>query len=383
MNRKRVLVAHPYLHPFGGANVVAAWVLQALRDEFDVTLATLGPVDCPALNRNFGTSLSDRDFSIRIAPAGYLLAWRAIPTRGALMQMAALMRWARALDRREHFDVLLGTENETDFGRPGIQYVHYPWVYLPRPDAEMLWYHHIPGFLPLYRGVCRVLSGSSGDGLSRNLSLANSEFIAAKIRQIHGVSPAIVYPPVPGAFPEIPWEQRRAAVVAVGRMHEIKRWEIAVEVLDLVRRQGLELGLTLIAAPDQPTYGARMAALAASRPWFRILSDISRDELAREVAGYRYGIHTMENEHFGIAPAEMLQAGCIPFVHDSGGPVEIVGGRRELRFSDARDAAAKLAAVVQSPVLESELREELARRRDHYSAEKFTESIRRIVREFR
>ena len=393
MKAKRVLVAHPYLHPSGGGNVVAAWALQALRDEFDVTLATLGPVDCAALNRNFGTSLTDRDFTIRIAPAGYRLALRALPTRGALMQMSALMRWARALDSRAldgrgHFDVLFGTQNETDFGRPGIQYVHYPWVYLPRPDAEMLWYHHIPGFLPLYRGLCQTLSGSSNDGLRRNLSLANSEFVVGKIREIHGlesegVVAEIVYPPVPGSFPETPWAQRRAAVVAVGRMHEIKRWEMAVEVLDLVRQQGLELGLTLIAAPEQPAYGKRMASLAASRPWFRILSDISRDELAREVASHRYGIHTMENEHFGIAPAELLQAGCIPFVHDSGGPVEIVGGRRELRFSDARDAAAKLATVVQSPALESELRHVLALRRDAYSAEKFTESIRRIVREYR
>ncbi len=383
MRKRRVLVAHPYLHPSGGGNVVAAWALQALRDEFDVTLATLGPVDCAALNRNFGTSLSDGDFTIRIAPAGYRLALRALPTRGALMQMSALMRWARALDGREHFDVLFGTQNETDFGRPGIQYVHYPWVYLPRPDAEMLWYHHIPGFLPLYRGLCQTLSGSSNEGLRRNLSLANSEFIVGKIREIHGVEAEIVYPPVPGAFPAIPWEQRRAAVVAVGRMHEIKRWEMAVEALDIVRQQGLDLGLTLIAAAEQPAYGKRMAALAGSRPWFRILSDITRDELVREVAGHRYGIHTMENEHFGIAPAELLQAGCIPFVHDSGGPVEIVGGRKELLFSDARDAAGKLAAVVQSLGLESELRQALAQRRDCYSAEKFTESIRRVVREYR
>ena len=67
MKKRRVLVAHPYLHASGGGNVVAAWALQALRDEFEVTLATLGPVDCAALNRNFGTSLADRDFAIRIA----------------------------------------------------------------------------------------------------------------------------------------------------------------------------------------------------------------------------------------------------------------------------------------------------------------------------
>ena len=387
MKRRQVLVAHPYVQPWGGDNLVAAWALQALREEFEVTLATLGPIDCAALNRNFGTSLTDGDFTLRIAPAGYRLALRCLPTRGALVQMSALMRWARALDAVSRFDVLLSTQNEADFGRPGIQYVHYPWVYLPRPDAEMRWYHQIPGVLPLYRGLCQRLSGSSNEGLRRNLSLANSEFVAAKIRESHGVEAQIVYPPVPGSFPEVPWEQRRAAVVAVGRMHEIKRWEMAVETLDIVRRDGADsgsgLGLTLIAAPAQPAYAKRMAALAASRSWFRILSDVSREELAREVASHRYGIHTMENEHFGIAPAEQLQAGCIPFVHDSGGPVEIVGGRKELRFADARDAAGKLAAVVRTPALESDLRQALAGRRGTYATEKFTENIRRIVREYR
>src|SRR5205823_2941286 len=43
--KKRVLVVHPYLTAAGGANSVAAWALQALREEYDVSLATLAPVD--------------------------------------------------------------------------------------------------------------------------------------------------------------------------------------------------------------------------------------------------------------------------------------------------------------------------------------------------
>jgi hypothetical protein len=70
VTRRRVLVAQPYLGTSGGGNVVAAWTLQALREEFQVTLATLGAVDCQGLNQYFGTSLADSDFKIRIAPAG-------------------------------------------------------------------------------------------------------------------------------------------------------------------------------------------------------------------------------------------------------------------------------------------------------------------------
>ena len=383
MQRKRVLVAHPYVHASGGGNVVAAWALEALREEFAVTLATLGPVDFEGVNRNFGTSLRPEDFAVRIAPARYQAAERWIPTRGALLQMCITMRWAQNLDRREPFDILLGTQNEADFGRPGLQYIHFPWVYLPRPDVELRWYHHIPGLLGAYRGFCRRLAHSSNQGLRRNLSLANSAFVAAKIKEVHGADSVVLYPPVPGEFPEVEWGKRGRAAVAIGRMVDYKRWEMAVEMVELVRRRGLDLSLTLIAhRGEQSWYARRIADLAAARPWFRILFDVPRDRLTAEVAAHRYGIHAMENEHFGIAVAEMLRAGLIPFVHDSGGPVEIVGGRRELCFRDAIDGADKIARAMTDQALEDELRVDMSGRRDCFTTARFCRELRQLVGSF-
>jgi len=380
VTRRRVLVAQPYVGASGGGNVVAAWALQALREEFQVTLATLGPVDCPALNRNFATSLGDGDFHLRIAPARYQALLRAMPTRGALMQIAIATRWARALDARERFDVLLSTQNEMDFGRPGLQYVHYPWAYFPRPEIELAWFHRIPGVLAAYYGACHGIAGGSASGRGANLSLANSRFVAGKIKELYGVDSEIVYPPVPGRFPDVPWEERRTAVVAIGRMHPVKRWEMAVEIVDLVRSRGIDLGLTLICQPEDDRYGRRLAALAVSRPWFRVLTNLTREQLAREVAGHRYGIHTMEDEHFGIAVAEMVRAGAIPFVHHSGGPVEIVGGRRELCFRNSAEAAGLLAAVIGDAALAEQLRARLALQRERFSSEAFCDSLLRAVR---
>jgi glycosyltransferase involved in cell wall biosynthesis len=382
MQRKSVLIAHPYFHASGGGNLVAAWAVEALRDEFDVTLATLGTVDCSALNRSFGTSLRAGDFGVRIAPLPYQAVLRCLPTPGALCELCLTMRWAQDLDRREHFAVLLSTQNEMDFKRPGLQYVHFPWVYLPRPEIELRWFHRIPGFLAAYRGACRLLARSSNEGLRRNLSLANSAFVAGKIKEVHGTESAILYPPVPGGFPEIAWEHKRPSIVAVGRMSPCKRWGRAVDIVDRVRRAGVDLEFILIAHRDDPDYGRRIAALAESRPWFRILWDLSREQLARELAAHRYGIHTMEGEHFGIAVAEMLGAGVIPFVHDSGGPPEIVDGRSELLFRDPAEAAGKIAAVVANPVLERELFEFVLARRRCFSAGRFTGALRDLVYNF-
>jgi glycosyltransferase involved in cell wall biosynthesis len=377
-----MLMAHPYVRPVGGGNAVAAWAIEALREDFQITLATFSAIDYRAVNQSFGTSLREGDVDVRVAPRRYLALLRSLPTPGALMEQCVTIRWARDLDSRERFDLLLSTQNEVDFGRRGLQYVHFPWAYLPRPDIELRWFHRIPGVLGAYRGFCRSLSRGTNEGLRRNLSLANSEFVAGKIKAVHGVDSAILYPPVPGDFPDIPWERRRPAAVAVGRMHGTKRWEMAVEIVDLVRREGLDLGLTLIAHRDDLEYGQRIAALAARRPWFRILSDLSREQLAGEVAQHRYGLHTMEYEHFGIAVAELLRAGCIPFVHDSGGPVEIVGGCEELRFRDAASGAQAVAAAMRDPARQESLRRFLAARRNLFSAEEFCGSLRRLAGEF-
>jgi glycosyltransferase involved in cell wall biosynthesis len=380
MTRPNVLVAHPVVGSSGGGNVVAAWALQALSEEFRVTLATLRPVDYNAVNRSFGTSLREKDFDVRIAPPGYLALLRSIPTPGALLEQCVIARWARTLDAQEHFDLVLSTQNEMDFGRRGLQYVHFPWAYLPRPTIELRWFHHIPGVLGAYRGFCQWISKGSDVGLRVNLSMANSTFVAARIKAVHGVDSVILYPPVPGKFPEMPWEQRRPAAVAIGRMHFCKRWEMAVEIAERVRSRGLDFGLTLINHPDRPDYGQRIAALAATRPWFRLLTNLTREQLVREVAEHRYGIHTMENEHFGIAVAELVRAGCIPFVHDSGGPVEIVGGRPELRFSDVEQGANAIAAVMTDAKLRDSLWPTLAIQRELFSAEKFCQSLRQVVR---
>lgn len=380
MTRPRVLIAHPYVYPSGGGNSVAAWTLQALREEFDLTLGTLGPVDYDAVNRSFGTSLRPDDFRIRLAPAGWRFIVRHTPTPGALLEQSATVRWAQNLDRARRFDVLMSTQNEADFGRAGLQYVHYPWTYLPRPDSELRWFHRIPGVLGAYRGFCQKIARATDEGLRRSVCLANSAFVAGRVRETHGVESKILYPPVPGGFPCVAWGDRIDGIVALGRMHGCKRWETAIEIVDGVRRRGLDVSFTLISHRDDIEYGRRIQQLAASRPWFRILDDLPRDRMVEEVARHRYGLHTMEDEHFGIAPAELQRAGCITFVHRSGGPMEIVGHREELMFEDTDEGSARICRVMQDAGIRNELRRYVSERAEFFSEERFCAELRNHVR---
>jgi glycosyltransferase involved in cell wall biosynthesis len=48
-------------------------------------------------------------------------------------------------------------------------------------------------------------------------------------------------------------------------------------------------------------------------------------------------LHLMKGEHFGITIVEAMSAGCVPVVHDSGGPREIVDGEIGFRWKSIED----------------------------------------------
>jgi glycosyltransferase involved in cell wall biosynthesis len=378
--KKRVLIVHREVLVRGGAIAVCAWAIEALRDDYEVSLATLEGVDCAALNRHYGTSLREDDFHLLVAPPRYQRLRRWMPTKGALLDVYLIMRWAQTLDRRNHYDILLSTQNEMDFGRRGITYIHHPAF--PQTEGEKHWFHRIPGVLRGYQAFCEWLGRFTNEGLRRNLALANSNFIRGVIRQVHGIDARVLHPPVPGGFVDVPWSERRRGFVAVGRISPEKRWERAVEILDEVRRRGFDVTLTLIGHAEASDYRERLRALAAVRPWFRLAEGLTRQELVAEVPRHRYGIHTMVGEHFGIGPAEIQRAACVLFAQNSGGPIEIVDDPDRL-FDTVGEAADKIERMLNHSEVEEEFRQRVAAQRERFSEAAFCQSLCEIVSQFR
>jgi glycosyltransferase involved in cell wall biosynthesis len=98
------------------------------------------------------------------------------------------------------------------------------------------------------------------------------------------------------------------------------------------------------------------------------------------MAGHRYGIHGHRTEHFGMVVAEMVHAGCIVWVPNSGGQVEIVGDAR-LRYDTVEGAAEAIVRTLSEPAEEADLRARLARQARLFSAERFVREFRAVVAE--
>ena len=359
---------------------MGAWTLEGLKDCCDVTLLTWDEVDYSGTNRAFGTSLKPNDFRVRTIPRWQRSLVRNLPIPAEQLRLSLLMAEAQRTLKRNPFDAVIGTDNEADFGRRGIQYVHYPWR-RPPLENELRPIHRVPGLLPAYRLLSGPALGVSTRRIRQNRTLVNSGFVANRYRQYYRADAEVVHPPVPGGFPNIPWAERTPGFVCVGRYHPVKRWHWAVRIVERLRTQGFPATLAMIGLANIRETLWELQALAANRPWLSLHVDVPRDEMVRIVSRHRYGLHPMEEEHFGIAVAELVRAGCMPFVHNSGGPPEIVGGRAELTFDTVEEGVDKAARVLSSSSLEQTLRRHLETRRDEFSETAFVERIRAVVGE--
>lgn len=134
-------------------------------------------------------------------------------------------------------------------------------------------------------------------------------------------------------------------------------------------------------AKDKYYSGSFKALLSKHEEWVFFegrMSDRNKRDL---VAMHRFGISARKNEPFGIAVAEMTKVGCITFVPNGGGQVEIVG-HPDLIYDDIDDAVSKIEKVLTSRQTQDALQRYLADHVQRFSAETFKQSIRNIVSEF-
>ncbi len=381
---RRVLLVQPSMQPPGGGNGVAAWTLQALVPEHRVTVLSWQPVEVEPINRFFGTQLHRSDFDTIAVPRAYRALIDHLPVPGSLIKTSLLMRHTRAVS--SGFDVVFGLYNETDFGRRGIQYINYPTYLRPRPRADLRWYHPPQAGLDLYYRLADRIAGFSMERMQSNLTLVDSNWAGEHAARFLGIETHTLYPPVVDPAPGMPWDARRNAFLAIGRLSPEKEYERVMRILVRVRERVPDVTLTIVGAADRHTqrYSASLTALAQSLgSWIQIRQNLSRDEVRDLMASHRYGIHGMREEHFGMAPAEMARAGMIVWVPRGGGQMEIVGHEPALMFENDDQALEKIAATIGNAVEQRRLRELLAVTSEQFSTTRFMQQVRDLVRDFR
>lgn len=222
-------------------------------------------------------------------------------------------------------------------------YVHYPMIssdMLAAVAARAPAFNNAPAVArsPLLSaaklGYYRALAALYGAaGRQAQAYMVNSSWTGEHIAALWGVEAALVYPPCDtAALRALPLRRPPGppTVLSVAQFRPEKAHALQLRAWAAAKRDP-----ALAAARLQLAGGvrgvedaARLAGLRALAEELGVADSVSfhvglpAPQLRALLAAAHVGLHTMRDEHFGIAVVEYMAAGCVPVAHDSAGPRE-------------------------------------------------------------
>jgi len=264
---------------------------------------------------------------------------------------------------------------------------------IPAPSALHVCYCHSPmryawdqehAYFPRRRGPAARLRGlvltalrawDAASSARVDAFVANSRFVARRIRRYYGREAHVIHPPVdveafpPGdTAPAERWRAERPYALVVSALAPYKRVDLAVEACE-------RLGLDLVVVGTGPER-RRLAGMAASHARFR--GRVEGEELARLYRGAACFLQPGV-EDFGIASVEALAAGTPVVALGEGGVLDVVeDGVHGVLYERAGDPAPLAAAIDKSRRIGFNALN-LRARAEAFSRADFRERFRRFV----
>lgn len=376
MAKIKIAIIHPKLG-WGGSEVTVLWMMEALKNDYDISLITSGRVDIPRLNKYYGTSLDQKEFSIiQVSmPLGLEKTAKFAALRGRLIQ-----RYCQKVVLQ--FDLMINVYSPCDFKTKGIQFAtdieSLPAI-IPVFNWKKIWYRNTL-LRKIYLKICDWVSASNPEEWKKNITVSNSHWTAQLMLQKYGIESRILYPPVSRDFPSISYEKKENGFVLIGRIVPEKKIDMAIEILKKVRQDGCNTHLHIVGGAGNSRYARALKKLCSeNKDWLFFEGRLSEEKKKELIANHLFGISCRKNEPFGIAVAEMVKAGCIVFVPDSGGQTEIVA-HPNLIYASVEDAAQKIEAIIKNEKLQNELHGHLLATAQKFSAENFKKEIKGIIK---
>jgi glycosyltransferase involved in cell wall biosynthesis len=253
---------------------------------------------------------------------------------------------------RHHCDLLIDASTNDLVKRVDISYVHFPDYYvsmLERIRASNIWRFY---YAPYIHRVKRIQKE-----LSNRIVMTNSHYTADLIRSIWGFSPVLLYPPVHvDQLAELKGDDRRKNnVVTVSLFSPEKRLELIPRVAEKVAADFKIIGFLEKQHRRNFENLNKLTESLHVEGRVKLLANATHETKFAALRNAKVYLHAMHNEQFGIAIAEAMSCGCIPVVHDSGGPKEFVPKEWRYKNDDEAIQKTKEALNLWSPELAQEM----------------------------
>jgi len=338
----KVLVVHADLRAKGGAEFYADAIISRLK----AAGHTVGILDITGHKSGAGTFHD---------PALFKFGRASFLNRFTLWKYALVCRLLPKISE-EYKHVVFSFGEGPALSCPALQIRHAPAVFSSHPKLlTVLGVRKSSMRLrQLYAWGCRTVARMQWERSENIKNIANTHWTANMAQAHCNIEiPYILYPKVIAgginfaAFPRNPYH-----MICIGRIVPNKRLEDAIAVLDNLNERGLPATLQIIGRADS-LYANRFIKRYKTHPGLIINPNADKSILSAALKQARLGLHGFRSEHFGIAVAEMICAGVLPLVHNSGGVCELVQNP-ELRFETTDDLTEKAAKLMQIPQEECE-----------------------------
>ncbi|MGB9959778.1 MAG: glycosyltransferase [Candidatus Bathyarchaeales archaeon] len=255
-----------------------------------------------------------------------------------------------------------------------------PWVdvtYINAPRSlHQKQKSHDHKFWDLYYKPYHIIERALGLRVSDKLVLCNSYFTADVTKKQIGVNPLVIYPPV------------NLNKVTYSKLSKIKK-NIVLTVANFLPAKKLEQ-IPLIANKVNAKFFilGRVNNISSYRMVLKLIKSCDVEDRVTVIANpphvvktellqkAKVFLHTSLFEPFGISIVEGMGAGCIPVVHDSGGPREFVPYC--WRYKDVEDAAQKIKEALDlwSPSIANDMRSIAYKFRKERFQEEFSTALK-------
>ncbi len=202
-----------------------------------------------------------------------------------------------------------------------IEYIHFPYQgWLEARDyfnkySSNFWRIYFAGFLWMYK-----ITGRNNPFEDADIVFTNSKWTANIVKKLWNNMPEILYPPVKiDEFLTTNINEKEDAVIMVGRISPEKRYEDAIKAISLSKSKPL---LRIIGGliPTNVSYLITIKRLAEKLGLkIEIYPNAPRTKIRELLQKSKIFVHSVRNEHFGIAIIEGMASNCVPIVHKSGG----------------------------------------------------------------
>jgi glycosyltransferase involved in cell wall biosynthesis len=177
---------------------------------------------------------------------------------------------------------------------------------------------------------------------AQRLVFSNSKFTSDILKSGVGVTSEVLYPPISKDFfaEDFDPSAKENLVVSLSRISPEKQLSRIPKIAKLTRDGFRFLIIGVKESPEAMSDLVKSIDENGVSKKIEIVTNVPREKLITILAKAKVLLHTAQFEAFGVAIVEAMASGCIPIVHDSGGPREFVPESH--RFNECREAARKI-----------------------------------------